>query len=144
MALDTKGANIFDYNEFKRRLAEENFIKDQCGPLDLRLDLLESFMDGKIAKKASGSAKNGPSTKGKAPRNAKKIKISGPEIIAGNPGELKIIDLTDPVIDSDSACVLFDICLAIFLETTACGKVVALDEAHNVSHHFSMPPIFTE
>ncbi|KAI0568538.1 hypothetical protein Alg215_12127, partial [Pyrenophora tritici-repentis] len=39
--------------------------------------------------------------------------------------------LTDPVIDADSACVLFDICLSVFIQQTQCGKIVALDEAHN-------------
>jgi hypothetical protein len=41
------------------------------------------------------------------------------------------VDLTDPVIDADSACVLFDICLSVFIQQTQCGKIVALDEAHN-------------
>jgi hypothetical protein len=138
MALDTKGAALFNYDDFKHRLAEENFTKDQCGPLDLRLNLLESFMEGNFVdgpfQSAKGLEAKGPGKKDKAPRKTKNIKTGGPEILAGNRGELKIIDLTDPVIDSDSACVLFDICLAIFLETTKRGKVVALDEAHNVSH----------
>ena len=41
------------------------------------------------------------------------------------------MDLTDPVIDADSACVLFDIYLSVFIQQTQCGKIIALDEAHN-------------
>lgn len=47
------------------------------------------------------------------------------------PGTLTIIDLTDPVVDSDCACALFDICLSIFVSIPNCNKIVALDEAHN-------------
>jgi hypothetical protein len=99
------------------------------------MDLLESFMgwhepqtapqDSKRRKKGNGSESY--------QRQAKTVKTGWPRNSAGNPGELKIIDLTDPVIDSDSACVLFDIFLAIFLEKTSGGKLIALDEAHNVS-----------
>jgi hypothetical protein len=141
MALETKGAATFNYVDFKRRLELENFTRDQCGPLYLRLDLLESFMEGDFVDEPTGRATSTSTksslAKGKAPRKTKEIKTVGPEALAGRPGELKIIDLTDPVVDSDSACVLFDICLAIFLEKTQCSKVVALDEAHNVSPHIS-------
>lgn len=131
MALDSKGSIQFDYDEFRRRLSDENFNKDQKGPLDLRLDLLESFMAGEFTDKTTATDWAGDN-KPKS-RREKKVETSGPELFTGNSSELKIVDLTDPVIDSDSACVLFDICLAIFLEKTRCGKVVALDEAHNVS-----------
>ncbi|KAF1956603.1 hypothetical protein CC80DRAFT_593332 [Byssothecium circinans] len=53
------------------------------------------------------------------------------DILTGTPGVLTIIDLTDPVIDADFSCVLFDICLSIFLSQTKCSKIIALDEAHN-------------
>jgi hypothetical protein len=51
--------------------------------------------------------------------------------LVGKPGSLTIIDLSDPVIDPDTACVLFDICLSVWVSQTKCGKIVALDEAHN-------------
>jgi len=80
-------------------------------------------------------------TKGpvRRPANSKKHKLhssstveeQGEDVFEGEAGVLTIIDLTDPVIDPDSACVLFDICLALFVERTTCQKVVALDEAHN-------------
>jgi hypothetical protein len=138
MALDSRGAIGFNYEEFKNRLFGENFTNDQTGPLGLRLDLLESFMEVDLVQAAPSSGKpynpsKPPSKYNVKPGMTKKLNTSGPELLSGKAGELKIIDLTDPVIDSDSACVLFDICLAIFLEKTDCGKVVALDEAHNVS-----------
>jgi hypothetical protein len=51
--------------------------------------------------------------------------------LIGSPGKLVIVDLTDPVVDVDSACVMFDTCLSIFLAQTTVGKIIALDEAHN-------------
>lgn len=132
MALYTKGSVQFDYDEFWRRLGAENFTKQQCGPLDLRLDLLESFIDGNseddgLSKKSTRSTNHNA----RKPRKVKKLSNQGAEIFISAAGELNIVVLTDPVIDSDSACVLFDICLTIFLEKTKCGKVIGLDEAHN-------------
>jgi hypothetical protein len=138
MALENHGATTFNYDEFRKRIFTEAFTGQQSGPLELRLDLLESFMEGQLvdAAKCLGIDSKtfyGEFTKHPKTKLIKKIKPSnGPEALAGSPGRLTIIDLTDPVIDSESACVLFDICLAIFMEKTACGKVVALDEAHNV------------
>jgi hypothetical protein len=54
-------------------------------------------------------------------------------VLAGTSGTLTIVDLTDPTIDGNTACILFDIALAIFLEKTECGRIIGLDEAHNVS-----------
>lgn len=81
------------------------FSERQNQPLQLRIDLLESFLDIK--------------------------KESHADRLVGAPGELLIVDLTDPIVDVDMACVLFDTCLSIFLAQTFCGKIVALDEAHN-------------
>lgn len=79
----------------------------------LRLQLLESFMEtGMKAFKRTKSAH---------------------DIFKAEPGNLTIVDLSDPFVDPASACVLFDICIALFLEDrTAVGRVVALDEAHKV------------
>jgi hypothetical protein len=89
------------------------FSKGQNQPLQLRMDLLEAFLDIQPA----------PRTKN-PPR---------PDFLVGAPGELIIVDLTDPVVDVDMACVLFDTCLSIFLSKTEkkLGKIVALDEARN-------------
>ena len=49
-------------------------------------------------------------------------------------GSLTIVDLSGEHIDSSSACVLFNICLELYLDKSqTSGKVVALDEAHKVS-----------
>jgi hypothetical protein len=53
------------------------------------------------------------------------------DFLDGTLGSLTIVNLTDPVIDADSACVLFDICLSVFIQETQCRKIVALDKAHN-------------
>lgn len=140
MALENSGASVFNYDEFRKRIFTETFTGAQSGPLELRIDLLESFMEGTLVDAAQYLGIDRQMFYGEFNKNAKikyvkKIKPStGPELLSGIQGHLTIIDLTDPVIDSDSACVLFDICLAIFLEKTSCGKVIALDEAHNVCY----------
>lgn len=99
-----------DFPRFEYLLEQRGFSKDQKGMLNLRLDLLKSFMD--LSK-----------FKGKAQE----------DVLQTDPGCLTIVDLTDPLIDAASACSLFDICLGIFLEGKQMGRVVALDEAHKVS-----------
>ncbi|KAI1680238.1 hypothetical protein KJE20_10878 [Pyrenophora tritici-repentis] len=112
MAIESQGLGAFNYATFKDELAATKFASGQDGPMKLRLDLLESFM-----KRCEYTSKILPNTEN--------------DFLAGTPGSLTIVDLTDPVIDADSACVLFDICLSVFIQQTKCGKIVALDEAHN-------------
>jgi hypothetical protein len=81
--------------------------------MKLRLDLLESFMQ-----RSTGFSR-------------KVLANTNNDFLVGSPGSLTIVDLTDPVIDADSACVPFDICLSVFIQQTQCGKIVALDKAHN-------------
>jgi hypothetical protein len=67
------------------------------------------------------------------------------DFLTGSEGTLTIVDLTDPVIDPDAACVLFDICLSVFIQQTKCGKIVTLDEAHNyMTEDSSAAKAFTE
>jgi hypothetical protein len=98
----------FDYNKFQQLLIAEKFSRDQCVPMNMRLKLLESFMDLNPTGKT--------------------------DIFACKPGTLTIVDLTDPFVDAGTACVLFEICLALFLEDpfSAAGRIVGLDEAHKV------------
>ncbi|KAK5691786.1 hypothetical protein LTR17_025552 [Elasticomyces elasticus] len=108
MAIDAKGA-AFDYFHFKTVLEEENLTKDQLGPLNLRLELLESFLDFSQAKERQDLK----------------------SVFNLDPGSLTIVDLTDPFMDPGTACILFDICLSLTQEhRPICGLVVALDEAH--------------
>ena len=116
MAIDNHGDSGFNYSMFLQRVRQEanGFLGTQKGPMTMRLALLESFMDtGKLGKKLKTIVKD--------------------DFFTVKPGSLTIIDLTDPFVDSSGACVLFDISLALFLDSNkGIGKVVALDEAHKV------------
>jgi hypothetical protein len=161
MAMASSGEAQFNWTEFRAALDREDLVLGQALPLQLRLDLVESFMKrqpqsqksqsqkaqsqkgkDKKAQSQKGKDKKAQSKKGKD-KKAQSLKsefviTEGGNDVVGQPGTLTIIDLTDPFIDPDSACVLFDISLAIFVEQTKGGKVVALDEAHNVRP----PPTF--
>lgn len=54
---ENKGAPGLDYKAFKKRVQNEKFSKDQEGPLNLRLQPLESFLEpsspGPAGKKAT-------------------------------------------------------------------------------------------
>ena len=110
---DENGARGLDFYEFKARVGRKITNKDQKVPLDQRLDNLQRFMRKKSEQDAS-------------------------DILANKAGELTIIDLTNPAQDATDACLLFDICLSVFLQYRdendgKIGQVVALDEAHKVS-----------
>ena len=103
----SKSKNGFDYLDFKHQLAVAKLDKKQIEFLTQRLDLLESFLD----------------LKGKNP---------GPAFEAGT---VTIMDLTCPFVDVNTACVLFKIGMEMYLESTAMtGKLIAVDEAHKVTH----------
>ncbi|KAL1629928.1 hypothetical protein SLS54_000786 [Diplodia seriata] len=111
MATSAQQSFQFDYKRFLQLLEQERLTGDQKGPMTLRLQLLESFMD------VNGTDKN----------------TTPDDMFSPPPGSLTIVDLTDPFIDASSACTLFDICLALFLENATPAtpsRVIALDEAH--------------
>lgn len=112
MAIESQGLGAFDYTAFKNELSATKFTSGQDSPIKLRLHLLESFMK-------------------RCEQTSKILANTENNLLAGTPGSLTIVDLTDPVIDPDSACALFDICLSVFIQQTQGGKIVALDEAHN-------------
>jgi len=119
MAEEAKGVPGLRYQEFLSRLAKDGLSRDQKGPLNLRLSLLDSFMDTKF-------------------RNPI-------DVFSNRAGTLTIIDLTDPFVDPASACSLFEICLALFLEEAPkCGRIIALDEAHKFMKDSSAANNFTE
>ncbi|PGH03670.1 hypothetical protein GX51_03934 [Blastomyces parvus] len=114
-AFDRRG---IDFNAFRRRLDAEDLIKGQLGPLNMRLNLLESFLEKTHQKKP---------VRGRALGKGRK----GENIWDFQPGSLTIIDLSCPFVDENDACSLFNICLSIFMERrNESGRVVALDEAH--------------
>ncbi|KAF2136015.1 uncharacterized protein K452DRAFT_329901 [Aplosporella prunicola CBS 121167] len=136
MAIASGGAPGFDYTAFKTRLDAERFTGDQKGPMSLRLQLLESFLD------FCGTQPTVPVSKKK-----KKELVAAPAIDIFKPdaGSLTIVDLTDPFVDASSACTLFDICLALFLEDPSpVGRVIALDEAHKYMNGNAGADRFTE
>jgi hypothetical protein len=94
-----------DYKLFNKRLQRERFDPKQKNMLEMRLNLLESFLD------LSNTAKE-------------------PDFL---PGEITIMDLSDAFITPSTACVLFKIGLERFIESKALAKMVVLDEAHKVS-----------
>lgn len=103
-----------DYSEFKRRLAQENFDPTQTNMLEMRLNLLESFLD----------------MQGNAPEA---------DFL---PGEITIMDLSDAFISPGTACILFKLGLERFLQSSAPGKMVVLDEAHKVSDPCARSSLF--
>jgi hypothetical protein len=100
-----------DYVKFKQALKLETFDATQTNMLDMRLNLLESFLD----------------LTDKAPQ---------PDFL---PGEITIMDLSDAFVSPNTACILFKLGLERFLQCSAPGKLVVLDEAHKVcpSTHIS-------
>lgn len=105
----------FNYGEFKQELSRQNLTPGQKGPLEQRLDTLESFMakedvEGRLRTVCAN--KTATTWMPKA-------------------GHLTIVDLSCPTVTAESACAMFNICLSLFLEQdTLVGRVVALDEAH--------------
>ncbi|KAJ3573337.1 hypothetical protein NP233_g2498 [Leucocoprinus birnbaumii] len=99
----------FTFQAFKNELLDlkSDLNPFQKGSLDQRLALLYSFL---------GST----SSKSKFSRPARFAK-----------GQLTIIDLSDPFIDADSACGIFNIICRLFTRVELdAGKVLVIDEAH--------------
>lgn len=139
MAIANGGTGALDYKLFRNNLQDPEYSDQQSGPLKMRIELLESFLDVPTGlTKLQLSPKPGGNQNFGKPRNvgAGKDEVlwkkhqPGKDSLKGRSGELTIIDLTDPTIDADVACALFNICLSVFIKQTKCGKVVALDEAH--------------
>tara|TARA_R110002003_G_scaffold175_10_gene14254 strand:+ start:6236 stop:7012 length:777 start_codon:yes stop_codon:yes gene_type:complete len=93
-----------DYVKFKKLLQMENFNPEQTNMLDMRMNLLESFLD---------------------------LTDQAPEP-SFRPGEITIMDLSDAFISPNTACILFKLGMERFLQGPASGKLVVLDEAHKV------------
>ena len=116
---DSAGLN---YQDFRNKLNSEKFNEGQRLMLNARLQLLESFMFPRddIKWLNEDDAKE-------------RRKIAQPGIWSFEPGSLTIVDLSCPFVDESTACSMFNICLAIFLEERGqTSRIVALDEAHKV------------
>ena len=115
MAEKKKGGPGLDYQHFKNRLREQFFTREQTTPLNMRLALLEGFLDQSVCTNS--------------PRSTPQENVWSPKA-----GTLTIVDMSCPFINANMACALFMICLGLFLEDRCeGGRVVALDEAHKVN-----------
>lgn len=103
----------FDYGEFKKHIKACRFNPTQDNMLQMRLNLLESFLD---------------------------MDNSCPEP-QFRPGEVTIMDMSCPFVDANTACILFRIGLQRYLQSSAAGKMIVLDEAHKVRES-PFPPSF--
>ena len=95
----------FNYDAFKLAIKQQNFNPAQNNMLQMRLNLLESFLDLDNTCAEPSFA----------------------------PGEITIMDMSCPFIDPNTACILFRIGLQRYLQSDASGKMIVLDEAHKVS-----------
>lgn len=99
----------YTFEKFMSELSirKRDLLPTQEQALKQRMDLLESFLEKERSKL------------GASPRFA--------------PGQLTIIDLTDPFIDPSSACGYFEILTRLFVRAKIdSGKVLVVDEAHKV------------
>lgn len=114
-----QGQMSFNYDEFRSRLESTEWVRGQKGPLSMRLELLESFLE--------------PSKQSRYTRPA----MAKEDVWSFAKGSLTIIDLSDPFIGEGEACALFNMCLSIFMERRGLsGRIIALDEAHKVHPSF--------
>jgi hypothetical protein len=94
----------FSYQAFKMHLEGKDFNAAQNSMLQLRLDLLESFLD-----------------------------MDGGTVEPHfQPGEITIMDMSCPFVNANTACILFRIGLKRYLQSQTSGKMIVLDEAHKV------------
>nr|KMM71091.1 hypothetical protein CPAG_07398 [Coccidioides posadasii RMSCC 3488] len=115
------GNSSIDFNKFKSKLAEQALAPNQKSSLNLRMSLLESFLEIEQAGGFRRSAKAARS--GTARQLDEKWKF--------NEGSLTIVDLSCPFVSANDACALFNICLSVFLKGRGLGnRMIALDEAH--------------
>jgi hypothetical protein len=114
MAMQSNGSPGVNYRDFITRIGSQGFSRQQNGPLNLRLQLLESFLADKMQSRDTSTLLD--------------------DIFKSSQGTLTIVDLSCPFVNGNDACALFTICLSIFMEHRAeCGRIVAIDEAHKVS-----------
>ncbi|EHA25334.1 hypothetical protein ASPNIDRAFT_186153, partial [Aspergillus niger ATCC 1015] len=92
----------FDYKSFKNKIIDSGLTPGQLEPLKQRLEMLESFMPQAQVAKASHRRTQAPPKQGS---------LWNPK-----PGQLTILDLSCPCISPGTACSLFNIALAIFME----------------------------
>ncbi|THX54565.1 hypothetical protein D6D06_05441 [Aureobasidium pullulans] len=116
----------FNYSTFKVHLENEGLTPGQKVMMEMRLCLLESFMDPSCTRPTKSSAKK-------------------TDLFSTVPGTLTIVDLSDPFLDSSTTCTLFDILLSLFLSSRPeAGMLICLDEAHKFMKNTPAAETFTE
>lgn len=143
--LQQESGTAFDYSNFKQRVLNSDLTPAQLEPLKQRLDTLESFMP-RVQTTLPNTQNKGFGKKSRVSRGSNgsswELVVRGNLttrlvllLISSKPSRLTIVDLSCPCISPETACSLFNVCLAIFLEQEAnVGRIVALDEAHKVRH----------
>jgi hypothetical protein len=105
----------FSFSGFETLLDERkrDFNPAQLAGLDQRMWLLKSFM---------------------RPRTSFTTRKSSPSVSKFAGGQMTIVDLSDPFMDTTSACGIFEILVRLFVRSSVdSGKVLVVDEAHKVS-----------
>ena len=114
----------FDYFIFVDKIQRENFNTAQWAGLNLRLNLLESFMRSRGRGK-----KKDKWLQALNQREEQNLK----QAWNFESGGLTIVNLSCPFVDESAACALFAVCLQLFLDSRGdASRIVALDEAHKV------------
>jgi hypothetical protein len=111
---------------FVQLLDQEKFAPGQQTMMDMRLNLLRSFL---VPKRSS---------------KARRV-IKSDDLFETTPGTLTVVDLSDPFIDTATVCAVFEICLSLVKEhRPKAGLVIALDEAHKFLNSSSAATSFTD
>lgn len=144
LGLEHNGDPNLIYSRFQAKLLACDFSPAQKAPLELRKQLVESFLDGLLENYGIRFFEESPPKKSKGlsgqgqllrwENEQKEKRAAQPDIWASGAGSLTIVDLSDPFVDETGACDMFNICLELFLENHGKGHtLIALDEAHKVS-----------
>ncbi|KAK4695945.1 hypothetical protein P7C71_g1897, partial [Lecanoromycetidae sp. Uapishka_2] len=157
IAMKNQNASGLNFNDFIKRLDLETLNDGQKAMLNVRVELLKSFMyQPEMAGNANHQTKKPQFADTKKGRELerkwnseddanRRAKIADSNIWSFEPGTLTIVDLSCPFVDEGAACAMFNICLALFLEEReAAGRIIALDEAHKFMTSTSSSSQFTE
>lgn len=128
----------FSVKTFLSDLSAASMNPGQLQMLEQRLSILKTFSAATAPDIVRGDFKTHTDQALEKERKKQGLGFKG-DCIKIERGTLTIIDLSDPFVDASTACVLFDICLAIILKRhkeaitankISPGLIVTLDEAH--------------
>lgn len=125
--------NAFSMNEFIARKNREKFSESQNNMMNMRLDLMQSFLNHTVPSSTGENVYSGQKCERKKKLRVCDYKSSYPDVFQIKPGTLTVVDLSDPFLDVATVCTLFNICLRLAIShqnRAKSGIVIALDEAH--------------